>query len=213
MSRSATVLAGMLLAVGPLGACTTEVAPAGSPTVDTAEVPAGHDDVDAPELAVVRERAGIADCPATASTAAPRDDGLPSVSLPCLGGGRDVDLARLRGKPLVVNFWAAYCGPCRDEMPLLQQLHERAGGRVRLLGVDFTDPQPAAALQLAAATGVTYPQVADPQGQLQSPLRITGLPVTVLVDAEGRIAYTHVGPVSSYDDLAGLVREHLGVSV
>jgi hypothetical protein len=60
---------------------------------------------------------------------------------------------------------------------------------------------------------VTFPLVADPQARLQSPLRITGLPVTVLVDADGRIAYTHFGPISSYGELAGLVRDHLGVSV
>ena len=213
MIRAATGLGGTVLAAVLLAACTNDAAPAGSPTVETAQIPTGDDDVASPELVALRERAGIADCPATRSAVAPHEDGLPSVTLPCLGGGREVDLAGMRGEPLVVNLWASYCGPCRDELPILQQLHERAGGRVRMIGVDFTDPHPAAALQLAATTGVTYPQVADPQGLLRSPLRIVALPVTVLVDPDGHVAYTKFGPVSSYDELVGLVREHLGVSV
>jgi len=213
VSRAATTLAAVGLAAALLAGCTSPVDPSRPATEGTAQVPTGEDDVASPELVALRERAGIADCPETGSAAPPREDGMPSVSLPCLGDQREVDLAGLRGKPLVVNFWATYCGPCRDELPLLQQLHERAAGRVRLIGVDFIDPYPAGALQLAADTGVTYPQLADPQGELRSPLRIPGLPATVLVDPDGRVAYIKLGPVSSYDELAGLVREHLGVSV
>ena len=213
MIRAVTGLVAPVLAVALLAACTDDPGPAGSSTVNTAQAPTGDDDVASPELVALRERAGIADCPATRSPVAPHDDGLPSVTLPCLGGARQVDLAGLRGEPLVVNLWASYCGPCRDELPILQQLHERAGGRLRLIGVDFVDPHPAAALELAALSGVTYPLLSDPQGHLRSPMRISALPVTVLVDPDGRVAYTKFGPVSSYDELVGLVREHLGVSV
>ena len=213
MSRRLAPLAGAIVAAVLASACSTDASEA-SPTPGEGTAAYGGDvDVASPQLAELRQRAGIDDCPATGDAAAPRDDGLPGLALPCLGGGRDVDLAQLRGTPLVVNFWATYCQPCREEMPLLQRLHERAGDQVRMLGVDFDDPHPAMALELAAATGVTFPLVADPQARLRSPLRITGLPVTLLVDADGRIAYTPVGPVSSYHQLADLVREHLGVSV
>jgi len=214
VSWAPSALVGTLLAVALVAACSTDAAdaPSARATLGSAygEV---NVDVASPQLLALRERAGIDDCPATGPAVAPHDDGLPGLSLPCLGGGRDVDLAQLRGEPLVVNFWATYCLPCREELPLLQRLHERAGDRVRLIGVDFTDPEPAAALQLADATGVTYPLVADPRGRLKAPLRISGLPVTVLVDPDGRVAYTKLGPVTSYDELVGLVREHLGVSV
>ena len=212
MSRPVAAVAAMVLAAALAGGCTSEAAPSDSPTAGITEIPAGEDDVASPELAALRERAGIADCPVTEVTHPPHEGGLPPLVLPCLGGGPDVHLDQLRGKPLVVNLWASWCGPCREELPLLKQLHERAGDNVRLLGVDFADPQPAAALELAAISGVTYPQVSDPDGQLRSPLRILGLPVTVLVGPDGRVAYTKYGPVLSYDELAGLVREHLGVS-
>lgn len=209
MRRAGTALLCLVMAFGPLAACSADapdaLATGGSTGVKTA-------DVAAPELAALRDRVGIDPCPPTDAAAPARDDGLPSLRLPCLGGGREVDLAQLRGVPTVVNLWASWCGPCRKELPLLQQLHERGGGRVRVIGVDFADDQPASALRLAAASGVTYALVADPQALLQTPLRVSGLPVTLLVDADGRMVYTKIGPFSSYQELASLVREHLGVS-
>ena len=94
------------------------------------------------------------------------DGGLPAVTLPCLGGGSDVDLSTLRG-PMVVNLWASWCGPCRTEMPILQGFAEEYDGRVAVLGVDYQDVQPEAALELARDSGVTYPLLADPQADAQ----------------------------------------------
>ena len=88
------------------------------------------------------------------------------MTLPCLGGGRDVDLARLRG-PMVVNLFAQWCGPCRSELPYYQELHRKAKGKVQVLGVDYLDTQPKAALELVEQTGVTYPLLADPAGNLR----------------------------------------------
>jgi thiol-disulfide isomerase/thioredoxin len=212
VSRSAAALVGAALAVTLLAACST-AAPQQPAQPQPAAASYPDVDVASPQLTALRDRAGIDECPESDAGATPVDDGLPPLALPCLGGGRDVDLARLRGRPLVVNFWATYCIPCREEMPLLQRLHERAGDQLRLVGVDYADPHPAAALELADAAGVTFPLIADPEARLQSPLRIIGLPVTVLVHADGRIAHTHIGPVTSYDQLVDLVREHLGVSV
>lgn len=209
MRQAGSALLGVLATVAALAACSADAQDAGpAPVTATADVV----DVAAPGLAALRERAGIDPCPATDPSAPPRDDGLPSLTLPCLGGGRDVDLAHMRGDPLVVNLWAGWCGPCRKELPLFQQLHERAAERVAVIGVDFADDDPAAALGLAAASGVTYALLADPQAQLQAPLRVSGLPVTLFVAADGHVAYTKIGPISSYDELTDLVREHLGVT-
>lgn len=200
---------GVLIALAALAACSPDAAdgPAqASTSVDAV-------DVTASDLAALQNHAGIDPCPPTDPAVPARDNGLPSLTLPCLGGGRDVNLAQVRDLPLVVNLWASWCGPCRKELPLFQRLHDEAGTQIRMLGVDFADPDPAAALRLAAATGVTYPLVADTEAQLRAPLRISGLPVTVFVDADGRISYTEVGPVSSYEELASLVRQHLEVTV
>lgn len=142
------------------------------------------------------------------------DGGLPELSLPCLGDGPDVNLADLRG-PMVVNLWASWCGPCREEMPLLQAFHERYGERVPVLGIDWQDPQEDSALELAADSGVTYPLVADVEGNLGSVdgMPIRGLPGIVLIDADGRVAYRNLEVIETEQDLVDLVDEHLGVAL
>ena len=118
-------------------------------------------------------------------TPRPSTAGCPRSRLPCLGGGRDVDLAGLTGEPTVLNFWAQTCGPCRQESPLFQQLHET--GDVRVLGVDFYDPIPGKALAFADELGLTYPQIADPEAATRAPMRVQGLPMTVFVDEDGKV--------------------------
>lgn len=117
---------------------------------------------------------------------------LPPLRLPCLVPGPAVDLSALAGRPVLVNLWATWCGPCRDEMPLLQAAHLRHGDQVQFLGVNTQDTTDAAAAFLPDV-GVTYPQVVDPDGDLLDHLRIPGLPVTVLLDADGRITAQHIG--------------------
>ena len=169
-------------------------------------------DVDTPELRELKADLGVEPCPTT--TGASVDEGLPDVTLPCLGGGRDVALSGLRG-PMVVNIWASWCGPCRTEMPALQQFHERYADRVPILGIDYEDVQVGAAFELVRETGVTYPLLADPQSALQGagpfPGRM-GLPLFAFVDEQGR-ATVVAGGVDSVEELVGLVDVHLGVEL
>jgi thiol-disulfide isomerase/thioredoxin len=165
-------------------------------------------DVDTLALRLLKRRAGIAPCPV--ATAPPARDGLPDVVLPCLGGGRDVRLSGLRG-PMVVNLFAQWCGPCREELPHYQTLHEKAGHRLRVLGLDYLDTRPAGALALARTAGVTYPLVADPAGGVRTAFRVRGLPGIVLVDAAGRVVDVEYRVIFSYAELRGLVRQRLGV--
>jgi thiol-disulfide isomerase/thioredoxin len=167
-------------------------------------------DVNTPELQKIKRETDVATCaPGDAS-----DAGLPDLTLPCLGGGPDVDLSTLQG-PLIVNLWASNCGPCRQEMPALEDFHQRYGDRVGVLGVDYQDFQPAAALELAKRSGVTYPLVADPGGDLNanSPMPvIRGIPVLVFVTADGDVTTT-LGGVDSAGDLVELATEHLGTDL
>lgn len=179
----------------------------GSATLPAADL--SNVDVDTPQLARLKLQAGIADCPATDPRAEPAADGLPELTLPCLGGGRDVDLSALRGEPTVLTLWASWCDPCRAELPILQQLHET--GKVRVLGVDIEDPQPASALELARDSGVTFPSLADPGAQTYEPLKVIGPPQTVFVSADGTVQDVVRGKFDSYDQLADLVSEHLEV--
>lgn len=204
LARTAAASVVLLLAGCTVGGATTSTGGTGATALDV--------DVDTPVLRAARQRAGIATCPATAGGGAAATAALPEVTLPCLGGGPEVDLADLRG-PLVVNLWAQWCGPCREELPHYQWLHERAGGRVDVLGVDYQDPRPDWALQLLRQAGVTFPSVADPGGELRVPLRVRGLPGIVFVDGDGEVAAVEYRVIESRAQLAGLVEEHLGVTV
>jgi thiol-disulfide isomerase/thioredoxin len=168
-------------------------------------------DVDTPGLRAIKQQAGIEPCASGTTT----DGGLPDLTLPCLGGGPDVDLATLHG-PLIVNLWQAYCGPCRKEMPALQEFYERHGDEIPVLGIDSTDVQPQAALEFADKLGVTYPQLADPGGDLSArdpfPL-VRGYPYLAIFDERGDLAWQQYGGVDSYAALVDLVNEHLGTDL
>lgn len=168
--------------------------------------------VDSAQLRAAKHAAHIPDCPATSANATAGAQALPAVTLPCLGGGRAVHLAGLHG-PALVNFWAQWCGPCREETPLLQRFHAAAGPRVTVLGIDWQDPRPADAIAFARHFGVTYPLAADPRASTRAPLHIQGLPMTLFVSRTGSIAYVQYGAVTSARQLVGLVRRHLGVTV
>jgi len=121
------------------------------------------------------------------------------VPLPAFTGetfdGASLDLAALP-KPLVLNFWASWCTPCRKEMPVLQALSQQLRGRVDFLGVDYLD-QAGAARRLAAETGVTYRLAADPRGRAGAELGITGLPTTLFIDAGGVLVGRRVGELDA----------------
>jgi thiol-disulfide isomerase/thioredoxin len=168
-------------------------------------------DVDTPELRRAKAEAGIDTC-VDDGQRPPATEALPDVTLPCLGGGPAVDLAGLEG-PAVINLFAQWCAPCREELPYYQRLHEDGGDDVRVLGIDYLDTKPDGAIELARATGVTFPLLADPDGVLRSDLRVRGLPDVVLVDADGRVAHVEYTVIRSYRQLTDLVAEHLGVSI
>ncbi|MBD8870949.1 TlpA family protein disulfide reductase [Nocardioides donggukensis] len=194
-----------------LGALVTLSACGGSP--DLPSPSRAQIDVDTPQLRAAKARADVAPC--AAGPGEHVDGGLPAVTLPCLGGGEDVDVSTLRG-PMVVNLWAVWCGPCREELPIYQRFHERYGDRVAVLGIDYQDTQPAAALDLVRETGVTYPLLADPQSalSLKDPLpNIQGLPYLALVDEDGVVVHQEFVEVTSLGQLERLVDEHLGVDL
>ena len=167
-------------------------------------------DVDTPELRALKAQAGIEDC-----APGPGGGALPAVPVACLGGGPSVDLSSLRG-PMVINFWQNQCTQCEQEMPILQAFHEEYGDRVGVLGVDSADRFPGTALEQLLDRGVTYPQLADPGGDLQDTdafAMVRGYPYLAFVDESGDIAYEKFGAVESAEELEGLVEEHLGVSL
>ena len=160
-----------------------------------------------------RETAATAEltpCPEP-SDAGPAADGAPDLSLDCLGGGT-LDLAQAPGVPTLVNLWASWCAPCREELPLLQQLSETAGEQVQVLGVDSQDGR-SQGVSFATDAGLTFPLAFDGDGELAAELGLRGLPHTLFLAADGSVAHVESGGISSAEELRGLVSEHLGVQL
>ena len=170
----------------------------------------GAPDLDGPELdpsvTLPLSVEGVASCttvrrqpPAAASDAGtatqPVGPRLASLDLPCLTRGDVVDPARLGGRPTVVNLWATWCLPCRQEMPMLQATRTRDQGKVQFLGVDTKD-RPDWAAEFLPQVKVTYPQVVDTDGRLLATVRSPGLPVTLVLDRDGRLVGQQVGQIS-----------------
>ncbi|WP_254781918.1 TlpA disulfide reductase family protein [Modestobacter sp. DSM 44400] len=133
----------------------------------------------------------------------PDADALPSLTLSCLGPGPAVSLDQLTGRPTLVNLWATWCGPCREEMPLLQDAYVQYGEQVRFLGVDTQD-DPEAAGSFLADLDIGYPHVVDPSGQLLRELGVRGLPVTLVLDQTGRVKARSIGQLTA-DELQQLL--------
>lgn len=163
---------------------------------------------DPDELNAAKQAAGIEDCPAPGTRAAD----LPAITLECLGGGREVDLSLLGGKPTVINLWASWCVPCRKELPLFARADRAYAGKIQLIGIDFKETSPGAAIELARASGVTYPQLSDPDQSTAAALGVVALPQTIFVDAQGRMVATERKEFRSYADLTAAIDEHLGVT-
>jgi thiol-disulfide isomerase/thioredoxin len=162
--------------------------------------------VDTPQLRSAKATAGIEDCPRPADDAT---SDLPDLTLPCLGGGRSVDLSRLAG-PTVISLWAQWCGPCRRELPYFQELADT--GLVDVAGVDWKETSPSGAIALLDETGATHPQLVDLDGRISDHYRVVGLPGILFVDGKGTVTF-RPGEVRSYADLAALVQDHVGVDV
>ena len=124
-------------------------------------------------------------------------DRLPQLTLPCLTERRPVDVSQLGGKPLVVNLWASWCGPCRSEMPRLAKA-AKGTSDVGFLGINTRD-DPQAAADFLTSVGATYPQLVDEGGEVLAHTRVPGLPVTLALDAQGRVVDRVIGEVSQQE--------------
>jgi cytochrome c biogenesis protein CcmG/thiol:disulfide interchange protein DsbE len=123
---------------------------------------------------------------------------LPDLSLASLHDGVPaLDVGALRG-PAVVNLWATWCQPCRKELPAFQEV-STARPDVRFVGVDIAEDA-AKARDFLAELGITFDQYLDDRSRLSEALGTAVLPVTIVVDADGKVATEHVGPMS-VDDL------------
>ncbi|MDT5037348.1 MAG: hypothetical protein QOE03_2533 [Micromonosporaceae bacterium] len=117
------------------------------------------------------------------------------------------------GTPAVINLWASWCAPCRTELPQIQRYADRMAGRVLVVGVITQDPVRSRPGSLIDDLGLRFPMLADPSAGLQHAVGGQVLPMTLLVDAQGRVAYRYAARPLDAVALADLVERYLRVPV
>ena len=121
------------------------------------------------------------------------DQPAPAIELQDLDG-RPVSLAAFRGRPVIVNFWASWCGPCQDEFPLFRQVREeRADEGLEILGVVYQDDAESART-FYDGLNATWPALVDPGGAVADAYLVVGLPITYYVDRVGVVRAVSYGP-------------------
>jgi cytochrome c biogenesis protein CcmG, thiol:disulfide interchange protein DsbE len=134
---------------------------------------------------------------ASGQAARPAPVAAPAFSLPLLGdeSGQQVALSKYQGQPLIVNFFASWCGPCKTETPLLARFYRTERGKVALVGLDENDTL-GNATSFTRADGVSYPVGWDPQFTVASAYRVNALPQTFFLNARHQIVHRIFGPVT-----------------
>lgn len=115
-------------------------------------------------------------------------------SLPSLDGDKKVELGDFKGKPVVINFWASWCGPCRDEMPFLEKAWKEYKEKgVVFIGIDVLDDEKNAKGFLSSL-GVSYTNLKDQTGEVSNMYGVVGLPATIFINREGKMTRINYGP-------------------
>ena len=120
--------------------------------------------------------------------------------------GAVVRLSQYRGKPVLLNFWATWCAPCQEEMPLIQRASDLDKGQgLTVLAVNYQQTNASSMRAFLRKVGVHFPAVYDPSGQIAGEYGVTiGLPVSVFIDRSGKVDFIQVGQMSD-----SILQQHL----
>ncbi len=119
----------------------------------------------------------------------------PDFTVPTLRG-EPFTLSEQRGKPVVMNFWATWCPPCRAEIPFFQEAARKYNGQVAVIGVDDGEPADLVS-SFVGEMGMTYPIPLDEDSAVSRQYRVNSLPTTYFIDGEGVIRHIHIGIISN----------------
>jgi thiol-disulfide isomerase/thioredoxin len=107
-------------------------------------------------------------------------------------------LSDLAGRPVVINFWATWCGPCRVEMPMLEKYHNQLGSELVILAVNVREAE-RSVQAFSDELGLDFPILLDENSMVSDLYRIQGLPTTYFIDSKSRITAVHIGVLSEKD--------------
>lgn len=210
LGRRARVVPAAALLLAVLAGCGTDSSSGGGQSgAPLADEPSSEVNVATAEMVAAKKASKVEACEAGPAS----DGGLPSIVLPCLGGGESVDLASFEG-PMVINLFQGFCAPCKEEMPALQSFYETYGDEVPVIGIDVMDTVPGVALEEAISRGVTFPMYADPGGELQGgPLTARAVPATYALSSSGEVELLQMGGMTSATQVKELVEKKLGIAL
>lgn len=137
-----------------------------------------------------------------------RGQPAPAFTLRRLDNNAPLSLESMKGRPVVINFWASWCGPCAQEHPYLRWGVEKFGKDVQFVGIVFEDTDDAAR-QFLSQNGSFFPQLSDPQSRTSVDYGVAGVPETYFIDSNGIIVDKYVGPIRP-DQLAANIQKLTG---
>jgi thiol-disulfide isomerase/thioredoxin len=134
-----------------------------------------------------------------------------SINLDCLDGSSGASVNTLKG-PMIINVWGSWCGPCKEEMPILRSFYKKAEGKVALVGVDVEEASISDGRDFVENNGITWPNLFDSAGSSR-PYFGMGVPVTWFIAPDGSVAYKHIGVLKNEIELITLTSKYLGVKL
>ena len=134
-----------------------------------------------------------------------------SIMLDCLDGTDGASINGIKG-PAIINVWGSWCGPCKEEMPILRSFYEKAQGKLALIGVNVEEASIEDGRKFVENYGITWPNLYDADGKSRAYFGM-GVPVTWFIAADGNVAYKHIGVIKSEKELISMTSKYLGVKL
>jgi thiol-disulfide isomerase/thioredoxin len=133
------------------------------------------------------------------------------IEMDCLDRTTGARLGALRG-PMLVNVWGSWCGPCREEIPILRSFYEKAQGKVALVGIDVEEATFDDGRRFVERNGILWPNLYDPDGRSREYFGL-GVPVTWFIAVDGSVAGKKIGAFTDESELLTLTNKYLGVKL
>ena len=133
------------------------------------------------------------------------------IQLDCLDGSTGAQLGALQG-PMIVNVWGSWCGPCKEEIPILRSFYEKAKDKVTLIGVDVEEASVEDGRKFVEENGITWPNLYDSDGRSREYFGM-GVPVTWFIAADGSVAGKKIGVFKNAAELIAMANKYLGVQL